>query len=471
MAHEVKMPQMGESIAEGTITTWLKKVGDRVERDAPLFEIATDKVDAEIPAPASGILLEIRAQPGDTVPIGSIVAVIETDGAGAVPTPAASKAPEPSRTPAAVPPAPAAVPAPAAAPAYAAPQPVPAAAAQPVATQPAVGRPAPAPLAAQGAERGTKSSPLVRKIAAEHDVDVSALHGTGLSGRVTKQDIMQHLEGRSAAPVAETQVVVDTGRSGASPPPPLLASGTGGELVVPENLRPRLLAGDRVEDLSIMRLKIAEHMVLSKRISPHVGTVWEMDFSRIAAFRAKYKGIWAERHGVNLTYNAFILRAAVNALKAFPMVNASIDGKRLIYHAQVNLGIAVALDQGLLVPVVHGADELNLLGLTRRAGDLAQRARTKKLKLEEMQGGTFTVTNPGNLGAMFNIPVINQPQVAILGVGTVEKRPVVIDDAIAIRTRAYLSLSFDHRALDGAVADQFMAKVKEGIEKFDAAEL
>ena len=353
----------------------------------------------------------------------------------------------------------------------AAPTAVPAAAvaAQPVATQPAVDRPAPASLAGPGAERGAKSSPLVRKIAAEHDVDVSTLHGTGLSGRITKQDIMQHLEGRSAAPVAETQIAVDAGRSGAIQPP--IASGTGGEWVVPENLRPRLLAGDRVEDLSIMRLKIAEHMVLSKRISPHVGTVWEMDFSRIAAFRAKYKGVWAERHGVNLTYNAFILRAAVNALKAFPMVNASIDGKRLIYHAQVNLGIAVALDQGLLVPVVHGADELNLLGLTRRAGDLAQRARTKKLKLEEMQGGTFTVTNPGNLGAMFNIPVINQPQVAILGVGTVEKRPVVIDDAIAIRTRAYLSLSFDHRALDGAVADQFMAKVKEGIEKFDAAEL
>lgn len=447
MAHDVIMPQMGESIAEGTVTTWLKKVGEQVERDEPLFEISTDKVDAEIPSPASGVLLEIKVQPGTTVPINTVVAVIGAakGETAAAPAPAKAAAPAPAK---AAPPAPEKK----------------AAEARPAPTA----RPAAAPAAEGPASveerRRTKSSPVVRKIAAEHGVDITELEGSGISGRVTKHDILAHLE--EGGPAVAAAPAPAPARSGAAAPALL-----GGPSTIPDAYRPRVMEGDRVEDMSNMRAKIAEHMVMSRRISSHVATVWELDFQRVADLRARHKRTWDERFGVGLTYTSFILKVTVDALKAFPIINASLDGNKVIYHRDINLGIAVALDWGLIVPVIHRADELNLLGLARRAGDLAGRARGKKLKPEEVQQGTFTVTNPGVFGPMFGLPVINQPQAAILGVGAVEKRPVVINDMIGIRTRAYLSLSFDHRLIDGAVADQFMARIKKGIEEFDESEL
>jgi pyruvate dehydrogenase E2 component (dihydrolipoamide acetyltransferase) len=453
---EVIMPQMGESIAEGTVTTWLKKVGERVERDEPLFEISTDKVDAEIPSPAAGVLLEIKVQPGQTVPINTVVAIVGDGDAKAAPPRAVAKA-----APAANKPAPA---------------PAPAAAKPAVAPAVAAVKPAPAPAPADDGpvsledRRRTKSSPVVRKIASEHGVDITQLSGSGISGRVTKDDILAHLD-KGGAPVARPAT------SGGAPAQmlPGAAPSMPGMGAVPDSYRGRVLPGDRVEDMSMMRVKIAEHMVLSKRISAHVQTVWDMDFTHVAKLRAKHKARWQEQHGVNLTYTAFIMKATVDALKSFPVINASVDGNKVIYHQHINLGIAVALDWGLIVPVIQAADELNLLGLTRRANDLAERARLKKLKPDEVQNGTFTITNPGVFGPLFGIPVINQPQVAIMGVGAVEKRPVVVEtdtgDAIAIRTKAYQSLSFDHRIIDGAVADQFMGKVKKILAEFDEAEL
>ena len=464
MAHEVKMPQMGESIAEGTVTTWLKKVGDAVARDEPLFEVATDKVDAEIPSPASGVLKAIRAEPGSVVAVGTIVALIEEAGAQPSERPAASEAPAASGPPIASPaaaltsvPAPAGrhPNAPAGAPTPAAQQEVkPAAAAQAVQADGAGD--------AGGAPH--KSSPLVRRMAEVHGVDLLQVPGTGLGGRITKDDMQGYLDRPAGVPAAS---------AGAAPAPAAKvapasgsASPTGDEAYLPKPM-----GSDRVEPLGGMRSKIAAHMVASKRISPHVGTVWEMDFTHVGKLRAKYKKAWEEKYGVNLTYTSFIIKAATDALKEFPVINASLNGDKVYYHQSVNMGLAVALDWGLIVPVIKGADELNTLGLARRAADLAARARTKKLKPEEVQDGTFTITNPGSFGPMFNLPIINQPQVAILGVGTVEKRPVIVDDMIAIRTRAYLSLSFDHRLVDGAVADQFMARIKRGIESFEEGEL
>lgn len=435
VSHDVIMPQMGESIAEGTITTWLKKVGDRVERDEPLFEISTDKVDAEIPSPAGGTLTEIKVQPGQTVAINTVVAVIAE--AGAQPAASTKKA-----------------------------EPAPAVAASAPAEKVSAHAPTPTPSSVEE-RRQTKSSPLVRKIAAEHGVTVADVPGTGISGRVTKTDIVGYIEQGGTKPKgAPTATAPRT--SGASPGVVSTALGE-----VPEAFRPRIYEGDRVEDLSVMRTKIAEHMVWSRRISAHVQTVWDVDFSRVAKLRDKHKAAWEENHGVKLTYNAFILKVVVDALKAFPILNGSMDleGRKLIYHHHVNLGFAVALDWGLIVPVIHAADELNTLGLARRAIDLATRARTKKLKPDEVQAGTFTITNPGQYGQLFGLPVINQPQVAILGVGAIEKRPVVIDDMLAIRTRGYLSISFDHRLIDGAVAEQFMSRVRKGIEEFDEADL
>ncbi len=453
MTQDVTMPQMGESIAEGTITTWLKKVGDQVARDEPLFEISTDKVDAEIPSPVAGTLLEIKVQPGDTVPIGSIVAVIGE--AGAKPSPGA-----PANAPAA--------------PAHDSPHAPPPPAEKTV--QPAAAAAAPSPAAADGPPR--KSSPLVRKIAAAHGVDVQQLPGSGLGGRVTKQDILGHLEAPkvssahpSASPAAQAGGVRPASGAGTSAANLHLSTNLTPLQEVPESYRPRALEGDRVEELSGMRAKIAEHMVWSRRISAHVATVWEVDYSRIVKLRAQHKAQWEQRYGVNLTYTAFIMKATVDALKAYPMLNASLDGTKAIYHRDVNLGLAVSLDWGLIVPVLHGAGELSLLGLAKRAIDLAARARSKKLKPDEVQAGTFTISNPGNYGALFNVPVINQPQVGILGVGTIEKRPVIVDDAIAIRTRGTLALSFDHRLIDGAVADQFMLRIKKGLEEFDGSAL
>ncbi len=439
MAHEVIMPQMGESIAEGTVTTWLKKVGEQVQRDEPLFEISTDKVDAEIPAPVSGTLLEIKVQPGKTVPINTVVALIADGEARAAAKPAAAEAPK------------AAAPAPAARAEAPRPTPAPAPAARPSGNG-----------AGASAEerRRIKSSPLVRKIAAEHNVDIAQLQGTGISGRVTKNDILGFLE-QGGAP-APARPAMPAARAPSMPSVPS---------EIPASYRPQVFDGDRVEELTAMRAKIAEHMVMSKRISAHVQTVFDCDYSRVDKLRQKHKTVWEERHGVKLTYTAFVAKAVVDALKAFPVLNAGLDENRIIYHRDVNLGIAVALEWGLIVPVIHKANELNLLGLARRIQDLGTRARDKKLKPGEVQRGTFTITNPGSFGNVFGLPIINQPQVAIFGMGGIEKRPVVIDDMIGIRTRGYTSLSFDHRLVDGAVADQFMARVKKILAEFDEAEL
>jgi pyruvate dehydrogenase E2 component (dihydrolipoamide acetyltransferase) len=423
----VVMPQMGESIAEGTIVRWIKKVGDSIDRDEPLFEISTDKVDAEIPSPAAGVLTEIKVKEGETVAVNSIVATIGT--AGEVRTPG-----EPSEPP------------------------LPESAAGQPETAPAkpskkdeTAAPSQADSAADSEEgtadtreelRRQKSSPLVRKIAQEHHVDLAQIHGTGLSGRVTKQDILGYIQ---------------LGKGSGRPPAPAPAG-------------PVYKPGENVQivPMSVMRKKIAEHMVLSARTSPHVYSVYEVNFSRVATLRDKKKAEY-EAGGAKLTYTAFIAKVTIDALRQFPLVNASLDGDNIVYKKDINLGIAVALDNGLIVPVIRNADEKNLLGLSRAINDLANRARAKQLNPEEVQAGTFTITNPGIFGALYGLPLINQPQVAILGVGSIEKRAVVIDDAIAIRPVCHLTLGHDHRLVDGADAGRFLSFVKERLEHFDEA--
>jgi 2-oxoglutarate dehydrogenase E2 component (dihydrolipoamide succinyltransferase) len=467
---DVIMPQMGESIAEGTLTKWLKNVGDKIKRDEPLFEISTDKVDAEIPAPVSGVLAEIKVQAGTTVPINTVVGVIAAEGTATAATPAAAP---PTAAPPVAPPSaaasPAAVPPVAPPPAPAAAAPVPAQAAPPVATPPVAAPPAaestPAkPREAMSADelRQMRSSPVVRKIASEHNVDLREVPGTGISGRVTKQDILGHIEARSVTPAAAP--------AAAPVPAPAIASAAPAPAVP---FVPAFRPGERVEvvPMSPIRRKTAEHMTTSKRISAHVSTVFEVDMTRVDQLRRKHKQAYQERYGVNLTYLPFIVKAAVDGLKAFPVLNSSVDGDSIVYKKDVNVGLAVALDWGLIVPVVHNADEKNVLGLAKSITDLAERARAKKLKVDEVQGGTFTITNPGVFGSLFGTPIINQPQVAILGVGTIEKRPVVRDDAIAIRTMCYLALTFDHRIVDGADADRFMAHVKKTLQEFDESGL
>src|SRR2546425_4439610 len=435
---DVIMPQMGESIAEGTVTKWMKNVGDRVQRDEPLFEISTDKVDAEIPAPATGVLKEIRVQPGATVPINTVVAVIAAEGAAVVAPVVAPAAPE-------APPAGS----------LARPAPPDAPPAPPVnfVLEPEQAPRPDRPRSEMTADelRQTRSSPVVRRIAAEHNLDIREVPGTGIAGRVTKQDILGHIETRAAAPAAPTPPPAPSMASPAPAAPATPSSGARGEVV----------------PMSPIRKKTAEHMVLSKRTSAHVATVFEIDMTRVDQLRQHHRPAYEQRSGVRLPYLPFILKATVDALKAFPVLNASIDGDSIVYHKDVNVGLAVALDWGLIVPVIHRADEKNLLGLARAVNDLADRARAKKLRVDEVQGGTFTITNPGVFGSLFGTPIINQPQVAILGVGTIEKRPVVRDDAIAIRTMAYFALSFDHRLVDGADADRFMAHLKQGLQEFD----
>jgi pyruvate dehydrogenase E2 component (dihydrolipoamide acetyltransferase) len=443
MAVDVIMPQMGESIFEGTITKWLKKAGDKIERDEPLFEISTDKVDAEIPSPSAGVLKEIKVTEGQTVPIQTIVAVIDVDGAGAAPAapaPAASK-------PAASAPAPSAPPAKAAAPAP---------------------PPAAPPPAAQTSTDRVRSSPLVRKIARENNIDVAQVPGTGAGGRVSKQDILGAVESgaSSASRPAAAPPPVSAPPARPSAPPP-----TGGHSAsaVLENAVPRekmYFGHYEVQPMSVMRQRIAEHMVLSKHVSPHVYSVDEADVTGIATLRAKMKTKFEEASGTKLTFMPFFVRAAVEALRAFPTVNSSVDGTNIVLHKECNIGIAVALDWGLIVPVIKNAEEKNFLGIARSMNDLAERARSKKLKPEEVAEGTFAITNPGVFGGLFGLPVINQPNVAILGLGTIEKRPVVIEDAIAIRSMVYLTLSYDHRVVDGAVAHQFMAKLKHTLENW-----
>jgi len=431
---DVLMPQMGESIAEGTLSKWLKKVGDPVKRDEPLFEISTDKVDAEIPAPAAGVLAEIKVQEGQTVPVQTLVGVLETE-AGAI----ASK--------------PAAAPAPAPAPVAQAPSPQPPQRApEPAARQ--SGRPADGDGGGvQTAEQRlrTKSTPLVRKIAAEHSVDISRIPGSGYAGRVTKQDILGYIEkAPTAAPTYDARRMTPAG--------------------VLEHPTVEPWPGDRVEPWSKIRKITADHMVLSKRVSAHVASMFEVDFTRIAQLRGKAKQTYAER-GVNLTFLSFIVKACAENLRKHPIVNAAVSSDSTIYRADVNIGIAVALDWGLIVPVIKHADELSLMGIARAVSDLGERARTKKLSPDDIQRGTFTITNPGGFGPYAGIPIINQPQVAILGVGAIEKRPKVVTasdgtDSIAVRTMGMLTMSYDHRVVDGADADKFLADVKTLLQEF-----
>ncbi len=478
MATEVVMPQMGESIAEGTITKWLKKVGDRVERDEPLFEISTDKVDAEIPSPAAGTLTDILFKEGDTVEVNKPVAVLDGTGAATAPqtnaqAPAAAEANAPLKEeqPAQVeaPPPPAAQPQPDGKTAAPAPE------ASKTATAPQQQQQqqsAAAPPAQKTAEpraekqtgdnghaataedlRRTKSSPLVRKIAQEHGVDIGSLEGTGMSGRVTKNDILSFIE--SGAPAAPARA--------ASAP----ATGRVEEMPAAPPIKPA--EGDRVEQMSVMRKKISEHMVQSRRTSAHVTTVYEIDMTRIAKLRDQHKDEFSQRTGTKLTFMPFIFQAITNALRKFPIFNAQVSGDQIIYKRDINLGMAVALDWGLIVPVIKRADDLSISGLARAANDLADRARTKQLKPDEVAGGTFTITNPGVFGGLFGTPIINQPQLAILGVGKIEKRAKVLttedgEDFIGIRWMAYFALSFDHRVIDGADAERFLAYLKEQLE-------
>ncbi len=434
MPVEVIMPQMGESIFEGTITKWLKKPGDKVERDEPLFEISTDKVDAEIPAPAAGVLKEIKVGEGQTVPIQTVVAVIDANGAAAAapaPAPAAEKAEAPRAVAPAAPPA----------------------------TPVAAG--APVPPRRDG--HRIPSSPLVRRLAREHNIDLSTLRGTGAGGRISKKDILAVIQTGGARPAAAPAAPA------MAPPPP--APGVSGalahvalETAVP---RERIYFGHyEVQPMSVMRQRIAEHMVLSKRVSPHVYSIDEADMTRIVELRERTKAEFEKRYEVKLTFMPFFVRACIEALRAFSTVNASADGTNVVLHREINIGIAVALDWGLIVPVLKSADEKNFLGLQRAINDLAERARTKKLKPEEVQEGTFSITNPGVFGGLMGLPVINQPNVAILGIGSIQKQPVVINDAIAIRSMVYLTLSYDHRVVDGAVAHQFMGKVKATLENW-----
>jgi pyruvate dehydrogenase E2 component (dihydrolipoamide acetyltransferase) len=473
MAADVVMPQMGESIFEGTITKWLKKPGDKVERDEPLFEISTDKVDAEIPSPTAGVLKEIKVKEGQTVPINTVVATIDgAGGAAAASAPAAkaaevpkAEAPKPAAAAPATRPGPVPVPTPQAAP------------------------PAASPSASAPAREGARihSSPLVRRMAKEHGIDLGGIPGTGAGGRITKEDIESVIAGGEgggvpspfAAPGRASEAPPQPSRPAAMPPPPVAPAplaGAGGpaahgtqyvpalQLGVP---RERLYFGNyEVQPLSVMRTKIAEHMVASTHVSPHVYSVDEIDMSKVAALRAKSKAEFEERYETKLTFMPFFVKAVVSGLRAFPTLNASLDGTNVVLHKEINVGIAVALDWGLIVPVVKNADEKNILGIQRTLNDLAERARSKKLRPEEVQEGTFSITNPGVFGGLFGLPIISQPNVGILGLGAIEKRPVVINDSIAIRSMCYVTLSYDHRVVDGAVAHQFLHKVKDTLENW-----
>lgn len=448
---DVVMPQMGESIVEGTLTRWIKKVGDRVERDEPLFEISTDKVDTEIPSPEAGTLAEILVQEGATVAINTVVGRIGSgDGASAAPPAQQAAAPTPP-APAPEPPKPAAQPAPPAAPAS---QPAP-----PPAAGPYPPTPGPAPQAPAEDEAGPLS-PLVRKMAREYNIDLGQVRGTGAGGRITKQDVEAYMASQGARTVSQAAPVAPAPAAPAPSAPPQ----------APPPMPRAEAAKTRVEPMSTMRKKIAEHMVFSKRTSAHVTTVHRVDMTKIAKLRDRAKGEFQARNGFSLTFLPFVTAAAAQALREYPIVNASIDGNNIVYHTDINVGIAVAMDDGvgLIVPVVRNADEKNVAGLQRSIVDLATRARSRQLKPDEVAGGTFTITNFGSFGSIFATPVINQPQVAILGMGAVEKVPAVVEgDAIAIRSQAYLALTFDHRLVDGALADQFCQKVKKTLQDWD----
>ncbi len=437
-ATEIVMPQMGESITEGTVSKWLKAVGDDVAKDEALLEISTDKVDAEVPSPAAGKLLSINVEEGQTVEVGAVLAMVGASGAvaspkSAAPSPKAAEAPKSEQN------------------------------SKVEAEVPQVKAVA---ASSNGGDvtvdelRRTKSSPLVRSIAKEHGIDITRIPGSGVSGRVTKQDIMSFLE-TGAALRPEDLLVKGAAAPSAASAKAAPSTYTAAPITTS--------AGDRVEKMSVMRKKISEHMTFSKQTSAHVTSVYEIDMTNVAKFRDKNKAAFGERYGTKLTYMPFIFQAVTNAIRKFPVVNSQIDGENIVYKGDINLGMAVALDWGLIVPVIRKADTLSLSGLALAANDLADRARTKKLNPDEVTGGTFTITNPGVFGGLFGTPIINQPQVAILCVGTIEKRPKVLttpdgDDYIAIRSMAYFALTYDHRIVDGADAERFLSYMKEFLE-------
>jgi pyruvate dehydrogenase E2 component (dihydrolipoamide acetyltransferase) len=463
-ATEVVMPQMGESITEGTVSKWLKNVGERIEKDEPLLEISTDKVDAEVPSPAAGTLLSINVNEGETVEVGSVLALVGAEGAVSGPQPAAGGRPAAVSSQPAAPQQPQVAEA-----AEAASADIPSVA---TAHAEVVARPSASGNGRSTGEmtaeelRRTKSSPLVRNIAKEHGIDITRIPGSGLSGRVTKKDIMSFIETgaalrpqdllRKGGPAAPHAPVAPS-----APQPPQRAEYTPTPVATS--------VGDRVEKMSVMRKKIAEHMTFSKQTSAHVTSVYEIDMTNVARFREKNKAEFESRYGTKLTYMPFIFQAVNNAIRKFPIVNAQVDGDNIVYKGDINLGMAVALDWGLIVPVIKKADTLSLSGLALAANDLADRARMKKLNPDEVAGGTFTITNPGVFGGLFGTPIINQPQVAILCVGTIEKRPKVFtspegDDYIAVRHMAYFALTYDHRIVDGADAEKFLSYMKEFFE-------
>ncbi len=442
---DVVMPQMGESIVEGTLTRWLKKPGDKVERDEPLFEISTDKVDTEIPSPAAGTLAETLFEAGAVIGINTVVARISDGAAAPAPAPAPAVAVASPAVLEPTGPAPAATPVPAPAPEAAAPPP-----------PPPPPPPAPAPVVEPAEAEFGLLSPLVRKMARENGIDLANVKGTGAGGRITKEDLETYLAAKAAPAPAPAPVVAAPAPvapapvAAAAPPPPARAEA----------------AKYRIEPMSTMRQKIAEHMIVSQTTSAAVTTVHKVDMTNVAKLRDRQKDAFKAQYGYSLTFLPFVLAATAKALREFPIFNSSIDGKNIVYHNDINIGIAVALDGGLIVPVIQHADEKNVVGLQRDIVDLAARARSKSLKPADIQGGTFSVTNFGSFGSVFATPMINQPNVAILGVGTVEKQPVVINDAIAIRSICYLANTFDHRLIDGALADQFTGRVKQLLENW-----
>jgi len=430
---DVVMPQMGESIVEGTLTKWLKKAGDRVERDEPLFEISTDKVDTEIPSPAAGTLAEVMVEEGKTVGISTVVARIDEAGHDSSPADGAPAGPPP-------------------------PEPQPETAPPPAPVEAAA---EPVEVAAEPAEPTGPLSPLVRRMAREYSIDLTKVKGTGAGGRITKQDLEGHIARQQQAPATPPPPAP------AAPPPPPVVEAPPPPPSQQAQLPSLPTAGQaktRIEPMSTMRMRIAEHMIASRRTSAHVTTIHKVDMTKVARVRDRHKAAFQSNYGMSLTYLPFVVRATVVGLRTYPLLNAAIEGNNIIHHNEINIGIAVALENGLIVPVIRQADEKNVLGLQRSIVDLAMRARSRQLKPDEVQGGTFSITNFGSFGSVIATPIINQPQVAILGVGAVEKTPVVIDDAIAIRSVMYLSLSFDHRLIDGALGDQFTAKVKQVLE-------
>ena len=407
MATKVIMPQMGESIAEGTLVRWFKKVGDSVERDETLFEISTDKVDTEVPSPASGILTQILVEENQTVDVNTVVAVI--DGTAETPEPAGRAE---------------------------------------TVGRPTAGSTPSLPGISEKAGKA-RTSPLVRRLAREHGIDLSLIRGTGEGGRIAKNDIETYLARQGAAPRPSAPVAAPSAKPARGRPAPLRFDGPA-----------------KTVPMTTMRHQIAQHMVASRRTSPHVTTVFEVEMTRIVETQSRFASEFERRNRLKLTFTPFIIRGVVEALREFPVLNASVEGANIVYHRDIHVGVAVALEEGLIVPIIKNAQERSFLSVAREVQDLAERARKKRLSVDEVQGGTFTVTNPGVFGGLFGTPIIHQPQAAILGVGTIEKRPVIRDDSIAIRAMAYLALSFDHRIVDGAAADQFMARLKQTLENW-----